>query len=100
MSQKWTGKLAGGFTVSGSPSGDKLNTLVYFSILAAQHGMIHVGLNVMPHGDKQGRNRLGGFLGAMGQASQEDPQVAPNEADKLTGEALGERIAQFVSKIK
>jgi multimeric flavodoxin WrbA len=36
----WTGKLAAGFTYSQAMSGDKLNTLQYFSLLAAQHGMI------------------------------------------------------------
>jgi len=96
MGQKWAGKIAGGFTVSGSPSGDKLNTLMYFSILAAQQGMIWVGSNIMFHSDKLGRNRLGSYLGAMGQAGQEPPDKAPNESDKATGEYLGNRIAAFV----
>jgi len=98
MSQKWRGKVAGGFTVSGSPSGDKLHTLSYMALLAAQHCMIWVGSDVSPR-DSEGRNRLGSYLGVMGQAGQEPPDVAPNGADKATGERLGERIAEFALKL-
>ncbi|WP_031191886.1 flavodoxin family protein, partial [Streptomyces peucetius] len=35
----WQDKLAAGFTNSGSKSGDKLHTLQFFTVLAAQHGM-------------------------------------------------------------
>jgi len=94
----WRDKLAGGFTVSGGPSGDKLNTLQYFFILAMQHGMIWIGLGEMPM-QPNGVNRLGAFGGAMGQG-HESPDVAPNEADKLTGEILGKRVAQFALKMK
>ncbi|WP_053058247.1 flavodoxin family protein [Pedobacter sp. BMA] len=38
--QKWRDKLAAGFTVSGTPSGDKFSTLQYFHTLAMEHGMI------------------------------------------------------------
>lgn len=30
----------------------------------------------------------------MGQAFTEPPEVAPNEADKLTGEIFGRRVAE------
>jgi len=95
----WRDKVASGFTVSGSPSGDKLHTLDYFFRLAMQHGMIWVGLGEMPM-QESGLNRLGSFSGVMGQARQEHPDVAPNEADKITGEALGKRVAQFALKLK
>jgi len=39
----WKDKLAAAFTVSGSPSGDKLNTLTSLAIFAAQHGMLWIG---------------------------------------------------------
>jgi len=48
MEQKWTLKLAAGFTNSGSQNGDKQNTLMQFSTLAAQHGMLWVNLNQVP----------------------------------------------------
>jgi NAD(P)H dehydrogenase (quinone) len=93
----WRDKLAAGFTVSGSPSGDKFNTLQYFFTLAMQHGMIWVGLGEMTM-QANGLNRLGSFGGAMGQAGYESPDAAPNEADKLTGETLGRRVATFAVK--
>jgi len=95
----WRDKLAAGFTVSGNPSGDKLNTLEYFFILAMQHGMIWIGQPENAMNDK-GINRLGAWSGAMGQAGYESPEVAPNEADKLTGETLGRRVATFANKLK
>jgi NAD(P)H dehydrogenase (quinone) len=95
----WRDKIASGFSVSSSPSGDKFSTLQYLFTLAMQHGMIWVGLGEMPM-QPNGVNRLGSFSGAMGQAGQEPVEVAPNEADKLTGELLGKRVAQFVLKLK
>jgi NAD(P)H dehydrogenase (quinone) len=94
----WRDKLAAGFTVSSNPSGDKLNTLEYFFILAMQHGMIWIGLPDNP-ANEQGINRLGSYSGVMGQGS-ESPDVSPNGADKLTGESLGRRVATFANKIK
>lgn len=98
--RKWANKLAAGFTVSSGPSGDKLNTLAYFVILAAQHGMIWVGNDLIPFGDPQGRNRLSAYLGAMALAGQEPPDEAPNEADKRTGEALGRRVAEWLTRLR
>jgi len=48
-SQAWKDKVAGGFSVSGGLSGDKFNTLVRFATLAMQHGMIWVGLGIIPN---------------------------------------------------
>lgn len=94
--RKWADKLAAGFTVSGGPSGDKLQTLHYFFTLAMQHGMVWFGLNELPA--ENGINRLSCYAGVMGQARQEEPEVAPNGADKLTGESLGRRVAQAAQR--
>jgi NAD(P)H dehydrogenase (quinone) len=93
----WKDKWAAGFTVSGGPSGDKLSTLHYFFTLAMQHAMIWIGLAESPFNDK-GINRLSSYSGVMGQAMQEPPEEAPNEADKLTGEFLGRRVAEAVKR--
>lgn len=90
--RKWADKIAAGFTVSGGPSGDKLATLHYFFTLAMQQGMVWLGLNELPA--ENGINRLSSYAGVMGQAAQEQPDLAPNAADKLTGESLGRRVAQ------
>jgi NAD(P)H dehydrogenase (quinone) len=97
--QKWKDKIASGFSVSNSPAGDKFSTLQYFHTLAMQHGMIWVGLGELPM-QPNGVNRLGSFAGATAQAGQESPEVAPNEADKLTGEVLGRRVAQATKRWK
>jgi NAD(P)H dehydrogenase (quinone) len=95
--QKWRDKVASGFTVSGAPSGDKLNTLQYLHTLAMQHGMIWVGTGEMPT-QPNGVNRLGSWIGAMAQAQpDESPDAAPNDEDKLSGELLGRRVAQIAS---
>ena len=95
----WRDKLASGFTVSNSPSGDKFSTLQYFHTLAMQHGMIWVGLGEMPM-QPNGVNRLGNFSGAAAQAGYESPEVAPSAEDKLTGELLGKRVAMLAAKLK
>ncbi len=96
---EWRDKLAAGFTVSGGPSGDKLSTLHYFFTLAMQHGMMWVGLAELPFNDK-GLNRLSSYSGVMGQAMNEPPEIAPNEADQLTGESLGRRVAESAARWK
>jgi NAD(P)H dehydrogenase (quinone) len=93
----WVNKLAAGFTVSAGPSGDKFNTLIYLFTLAMQHGMVWVGQTETPFNEK-GINRLSSFSGAMGQAFTEPPEVAPNEADKLTGEIFGRRVAEAAAR--
>ena len=96
--KKWQDKLASGFTVSNSPSGDKFSTLQYFHTLAMQHGMIWAGLGDLPM-QSNGTNRLGSFGGAMGQAGTQSPEVAPSAEDKSTGELLGKRIANIALKL-
>lgn len=95
----WRDKIASGFSVSNSPSGDKFSTLQYFHTLAMQHGMIWLGLGEMPM-QPNGVNRLGSFAGATAQAGQESPDVKPSTEDKLTGEMLGKRVATFALKLK
>lgn len=92
LEQKWKDKLAAGFTISGSPSGDKLNTLQSLMIYAMQHGMVWIGNAEMPY-NEEGINRLGSFSGLMAQAGQVAPDVEPNEADRKSAERLGQRIA-------
>ncbi|KZK92756.1 p-benzoquinone reductase [Pseudovibrio sp. Ad5] len=96
----WQNKLAAGFTVSASQSGDKMTTLVQMSVFAAQQGMIWVGANDMAGnnssaGSVEDINRLGSYLGMMAQANvDEGPDVAPPNADHRTAESFGKRIAE------
>ncbi len=95
----WRDKIAAGFTVSSGPSGDKLSTLHYFFTLAMQLGMIWIGLPELPMNDR-GINRLSSYSGVMAQAGQEPVDIAPNAADKLTGELLGRRVGEYAVKLK
>jgi NAD(P)H dehydrogenase (quinone) len=98
FSQGWKDKVAAGFTHSGSLSGDKQGTLLYLAINAAQHSMIWVSPGEMPGvytGKDPGINRLGSFLGIMGQ-SVLDMSGAPatlEPGDELTSKLFGQRIA-------
>jgi len=102
--QKWKDKLAAGFTNSGSQSGDKFNSLVQLATFAAQHGMIWVSLGLLPgnnssQGGLDDLNRLGSFLGAMGQSNiDQGPDMAPLSSDRRTAEHLGRRVAELSNR--
>ena len=104
MAGRWANKLAAGFTNSGSQSGDKLNTLMQFAILAAQHGMTWVPLGLMPGnnsstGSAEDLNRIGSYLGAMAQSNVDaGPDIAPPDADQRTAAHLGARVAEAVKR--
>jgi len=96
--QGWKDKLAGGFTHSSSLCGDKQGTLLYLAINAAQHGMVWVGSAAMPDGT--GVNRLGSYLGVMGQ-SPVDMSGAPatlEAGDRETAKRYGQRIAKIAQQ--
>jgi NAD(P)H dehydrogenase (quinone) len=97
---KWAiQKFAAGFTNSASQNGDKLSSLIQLAIFAAQMGMIWVGVGDGPGNNWSGGtvndvNRLGSWLGAMGQSNADEPlDVAPSGGDRATAERLGERVA-------
>lgn len=101
-SRAWKNKVAGGFTVSHSLSGDKLSTLNQLIIFAMQHGMIWAGfeaLNESPDnqpGKSDVVNRMGAYLGAIGQAENDSPEVTPPSGDLQTAWLYGERIATII----
>src|SRR5258708_22453530 len=78
----WKDKIAGAFTNSSSFSGDKLNTLLGLVINAMQHGMIYVGLGIMPAANRpddfntvtgptpEAHNRVGSFADPMSASFQ------------------------------
>jgi NAD(P)H dehydrogenase (quinone) len=97
--QLWKDKIAAAFTNSASQNGDKLSTLIQLSVFAAQMGMIWVGVGDPPGNNWSGGtpndiNRLGSWLGAMGQSNADQgPDLAPSVGDRLTAERLGRRVA-------
>ncbi|MGF1481325.1 MAG: flavodoxin family protein [Cyanophyceae cyanobacterium] len=97
--QGWKDKIAAGFTHSSSPSGDKQGTLLYLATNAAQHSMVWINVGDLPSnylGKDDGVNRLGAFLGVMGQ-SELDMSESPaqiDSGDRLTAKRFGKRIAE------
>jgi len=104
--QGWKDKVAGGFTNSGSMSGDKFNTLVQIVTFAAQHGMIWVPQTEMnesagddrPNGDPEAINRIGSFLGAMAQSDNAPADQTPPKGDLETARRYGARIAEAAKR--
>jgi NAD(P)H dehydrogenase (quinone) len=107
----WKDKVAGAFTNSSSFSGDKLNTLLGLVINAMQHGMIFVGLGMMPSANRPdemntvsgpgpaAQNRVGSFIGPMAASFQVNPPGAPPKGDIETAEAYGRRVAEITSQL-
>lgn len=101
FNRTWANKIAAGFTVSGSLSGDKTVTLQQFATLAAQQGMIWVG-NDIPSGYNSSKsdfatahNRAGHFLGLAVQALTDLPaEQTPDRYELETAERFGKRVAE------
>lgn len=99
FSLAWKDKIAAGFTNSASKSGDKLHTLQFFTVLAAQHGMHWVSLGLHPgwnssEASENDINRLGFFLGAAAQSNNDQGPEGVHKADIATAEHLGRRVAE------
>lgn len=107
----WKDKVAGAFTNSSSFSGDKLNTLVGLMINAMQHGMVFVGLGLLPSANKpkdmelitgpgpDAHNRVGSFIGPMATSFQVTPPDAPSIGDLETAELYGRRVAGITAQL-
>ncbi|WP_310611280.1 flavodoxin family protein [Limnohabitans sp.] len=92
----WKDKVAGGFTISASPSGDKLSTIQYFMTLAMQQGMVWVGQPAMNDGNI---NRIGSNSGVMAQVGPTSPAADIPQGDLDTAKAYGERVAAVAAKL-
>jgi NAD(P)H dehydrogenase (quinone) len=98
-SRAWADKLCAAFTVSSTPSGDKLQTLTALAVTALQHGMIWVGVDQLPIGAEQ-LNRLGVYMGAAGQADYTTNPPGVQAPDLRTGELLGARVAKLALRLR
>jgi NAD(P)H dehydrogenase (quinone) len=106
--QVWKDKLAGGFTDSGSRSGDKVNTIFDIVTFAGQMAMLWVPVGDPPGNNWSGGsegdiNRLGSSVGLLTQSNgdqtssnaDQEQALAPPEADRQTAERYGERVARL-----
>lgn len=101
----WQNKVAAGFTVSASQNGDKLSTLIELMVFGLQHGMLWVGLDLLPGnnsstGSVHDLNRLGSYSGAMAQANSDQGAEAMLDSDLATASALGRRVAETVLRLQ
>lgn len=92
----WKDKVAGGFTISASPSGDKLSTIQYFITLAMQQGMIWVGQPALNDGTI---NRIGSNSGLMAQVGPTSPAADIPQGDLDTAKAYGQRVTEFATRL-
>jgi len=106
----WKDKVAGAFTNSSGFAGDKQNTLIGFVVNAMQHGMIYVGLGLMPApNEPQGmktvegpsskaHNRVSSYTGPMASSFEVKPGDAPGQGDIETAELYGARVATIAKQ--
>ena len=103
MARAWQNKLAAGFTVSASWGGDKQNTLYQLLTMAAQHGMVWVGLGLAPgnnhsKGSIEDLNRTGASIGLMAQAHADQGVEGIGASEFRTAELLGQRVAEAAQR--
>ena len=98
--QLWQDKMAGGFTVGSSPSGDKTVTLATLAVFAAQHGMIWVGQAEIgpPNKPERAGVNLDGFSHGLAATSSRDKSVMIEPGDRATARMFGARFAGAVAR--
>lgn len=92
-------KIAGGFTNSALPAGDKQGALFQLFTYATQHGMLWVPLGIVPvnnlkRDNAEAYNRGGHFMGLATQSFKDDRENSPPEADLKTARFYGQRVAK------
>ncbi|MCY0385923.1 flavodoxin family protein [Robbsia sp. Bb-Pol-6] len=99
----WKDKVFGGFTNSASINGDKLATLQYFSLLAAQHRGVWVGMGMKSSNTKASRrddiNRMGSFLGPMAQTPADAAPEEMSSGDLETARLYGVRVSEIAARM-
>lgn len=101
--QEWKDKIAAGFTNSASMNGDKVATIQYLWTLSQQHGMIWVGMGMLPSNSKAAQrndiNYMGAYTGLMSQSpSDSTPDEGPLPGDLETAKLFGKRVAEVTAK--
>jgi NAD(P)H dehydrogenase (quinone) len=103
FADRWKDKVFGGFTNSASINGDKLATLQYFTLLAAQHRGIWVGMGMKSSNTKAAQrddvNRMGSFLGPMAQTPADAAPDEMSPGDLETARLYGVRLAEIAARL-
>lgn len=93
--QRWRNKVAAGFTTGSCANGDQGHTLTYFTVLAAQHGMLWCGLDLPGGAGADGTNRWGAQTGVVSQAVD----GVLDARDLATAKYLGQRVASLAAQL-
>lgn len=102
--QSLKGKLAGGFTVSSLPAGDKQTTLLSLFVFAMQHGMLWMGNPILPEQHSgvpchEAANRLGSWSGLMAQAAHASAADTFVPGDVKTARLFGHNFAHSLHRL-
>jgi NAD(P)H dehydrogenase (quinone) len=102
-STTYGGKVFGGFTNSASINGDKLATLQYFTLLAAQHRRIWAGMGMKSSNAKASQrddiNPMGSFLGPMAQTPADAAPVEMSSGDLETARLYDVRVSEIAARM-
>jgi NAD(P)H dehydrogenase (quinone) len=103
--QQLRGKLAGGFTVSSLPAGDKQSTLMAMFTFCMQHGMVWAGNPIIPEQQSgvpyaEAANRLGSWSGMMAQAGHGAPRDDFAAGDVKTARLFGQGFAETLLRLR
>lgn len=100
----WRDKLAAAFTNSAGMNGDKSSALNSLFTMAQQHGMLWVGLGLMPSTTKAAKrddvNYVASFIGL---ATTTPSDASPDEmvdGDLETARLFGQRVAATLARLK
>lgn len=100
----WQNKIFGGFTTSASINGDKLNTLNYFVLLAAQHGGVWVTMDIKPanlkSSDRNDLNWMGSYIAPMGQTPADASTEEMFAGDLETARLYAARVASIAERMR
>ncbi len=103
--QQLKGKLAGGFTVSSLPAGDKQSTLLSMFTFCMQHGMIWAGNPIIPEQHSgvpydEAANRLGSWSGLMAQAGHGAAAHEFAAGDIKSARMFGQGFAETLLRLR
>jgi NAD(P)H dehydrogenase (quinone) len=101
LKQAWKGKLAAGFTNSGSLNGDKQNVLNTLWVFSQQHSMVWIPLNLATTGTSpEDLNRLSISSGASAVSANAPADQTPPSGDRETARHLGREVARWVRIVR
>jgi NAD(P)H dehydrogenase (quinone) len=102
--QGWKDKLAAGFTNSAGMNGDKGSTINVLFTMSQQHGMLWVGMGMMPSNAKASKRDDINYVASFAGLATTTPSDATVEevvrGDLATALLFGQRVAETAARIR